>query len=247
MSKPANRPDPMVAARDVMQRARDAGASTVLVGLSGGKDSIATLDLCCEVFPRVEAYYMYLVKGIRCVESQVEAIAGHYNVKLHKIPHWQLSRYMRSATFMPPQARKVPRLALADIEAALRIRAGLPEAWFAYGQRADESLERRAMLSVCKAVDTKTRRMYPLQFWSAKGVLAYIAIKRLPAPVRLTGKKNMDGFDLTAPIMQLLRSKYPDDYRRVLEVFPYVSTTIFREKQQAASAQAASKAQAGPG
>ena len=36
----------------------------VLVGVSGGKDSVVTLDLCARFFPHVVGFFMYLVKGL---------------------------------------------------------------------------------------------------------------------------------------------------------------------------------------
>ena len=39
------------------------------VAVSFGKDSLATLDLCCRMFLRVEGYYLFRVRGMAIVDE----------------------------------------------------------------------------------------------------------------------------------------------------------------------------------
>lgn len=54
----------------------------VLVSFSGGKDSLAVLDLCCRAFNHVVAFYMYLVPGLRHIEERLEWAKAKYGIEI---------------------------------------------------------------------------------------------------------------------------------------------------------------------
>ncbi len=72
-----------------------------LVALSGGKDSLAVLDLACQCFDLVECFHMWLVPGLECESGPVTAAAARHGVKVHEIPHWHLGRLFKAGTFSP--------------------------------------------------------------------------------------------------------------------------------------------------
>lgn len=204
---------------------------SILVGFSGGKDSCATLDLCCAKFKRVEAFFMYLVDGLRCVEEPIFRLAMRYGVIVHKLPHWDLPRYVRNGDGMPwiIGTENLREGRLTDIEQMAREKSGID--WIAYGQRSDESLERRAMLNKLKTsgfADPKTRRFYPLTEWSAKDVFAYLRIRRIvPAPP--LGARRLvqsTGIDLERETLQAMRDQFPDDFAKLCRVFPFAEAKI---------------------
>ena len=206
------------------------GESSMLIGLSGGKDSVVVLDLAKRVFDRVECYFMYLVDGLECVEAPLRAIARRYDVQLHKVPHFDLARFLKHAVYMPHRngaAHHLRELRFVDIEALARRRAGI--AWTALGHRATDSLERNAMLKRIGGFDTKARRVYPIWHWKPRDVYAYLRTHRIQVAPQLV-KGTTDGVNLYPETLRVLRDKFPDDYRKILEVFPYAEAGIIRDE-----------------
>lgn len=196
-----------------------------LVALSGGKDSLATLALCCGAFSRVEAYFLYLLPGLESAEGPVRYAARRFGVRLHTRPHYDLSRMLRYGVYSDARP-DVRRVGLADVEAELRLTTGI--GWIAYGYRADESLHRRGMMRQCGGVDVRGRRFFPLAQWSRKDVLAYLRRSKLQIPV--SDRAFSSGIDLTDRTLTWLRENYPRDYERILEAFPYAGASEARAR-----------------
>ena len=208
----------------------------VLIGLSGGKDSLAVLDLCAHSgrFSRLACYYLYLVDGIECIESHVRLVAKRYDAELHKVPHPDLVTMLKHGAYGPQvrRAEEGREWRHTDAENAARARAGIE--WVATGHKACDSLDRRAMLSTFPdGVNTKAHRAYPVRAWSQADVWAYVNQKKIPTPVRFPlGKSGrMSGFNLKPDTLVFLREHYPEDYRRVVDVFPFVEAAIFRHEK----------------
>lgn len=203
-------------------------APALMVGFSGGKDSIATLDLALQVFPRVEAFFMYLVPGLRVEDEMIRRVMARFpTVKLHRIPHWDLSTYMRSNTFgCNPRAVETKKLDLAKIEAYLRQRTGID--WFAYGERAADGMVRNAKLKKIRGLAEKQRRVYPLWTWKERDVVGYLHAKRLPVPRKIGGRKVSGAVAIHPQVLSWLKREYPDDYAKVLGHFPLAGAAVFR-------------------
>jgi 3'-phosphoadenosine 5'-phosphosulfate sulfotransferase (PAPS reductase)/FAD synthetase len=221
---------PLGNARTLLQEVREQSDS-ILVGLSGGKDSLAVLDLCASIFPKVEAYYMYLVRDLRCVESGINYVARRYDVKVHKYPHWRLGQFMKYGVYMPHRATAAAwrDCRFIDIEAKAQEDSGIE--WSALGHRMTDSLERRGMLNPLQGIDHKTRRVYPIWLWKTKAVFAYLRAKRIPLPPSLSAEqRNMTSANLRVDTLIYMREHYPDDYEKMKEVFPYAEAQIKRRE-----------------
>lgn len=218
---------------DIIQRATRL-TPTVSVGVSCGRDSLATLDLCKTAFANVSAYFMYLVPGLSFQEQMLGYLERRYEVKILRVPGVGLSIGMRYANFaMHNQFRlDTPELSILDVENYVRQETGCE--WIATGERKQDSLQRRGMLSACNGIDETRKRIYPLSDWTGPNVVSYLKLRQVPLPsdYRLWGR-SFGWF--SEPAVVAIKREYPSDYAKILEVFPFVEAVAaraeFRERR----------------
>jgi phosphoadenosine phosphosulfate reductase len=207
------------------------GGAKILVGLSGGKDSLVTLDLCVREFgsENVRAFFRYFVKGLRCVESTIRWCERRYKIDVDYFPHWTLGLAYKYATYMPHRtgASEWRDMKLIDVEAAARKKSGVE--WIAYGHRMADSIERVAMLKGIAGHDRVGSRCYPLWKWNEASVFAYMRAKKIPMPPKLTIlRKAASGVSFEEDTLLAIRAKFPDDFAKIVAVFPFVEAKIAR-------------------
>lgn len=190
------------------------------VAVSYGKDSLAVLDLCCTVFARVEAYYLYRVRDLDIVREWSESVRARYGVVVREYPHFDLARCYRHAVLQPHWRGldRCPRITMADIEAVFRADAGVD--WIAYGWRRNDSFSRALIMKRCAGIDFAARRVFPLRAWRRRDVYGWLDARRISRPPTL-GRKEQGGLDFVRPALEYLRDRYPQDYRRWLTDFPF--------------------------
>jgi 3'-phosphoadenosine 5'-phosphosulfate sulfotransferase (PAPS reductase)/FAD synthetase len=201
------------------------------VAVSFGKDSLATLDLCCRMFPRVEGYYLFRVANLRIVEEWTEQVYSRHGVRVRMYPHFDLSRCYRHAVLQPhwKKTRKAPSVKMADIEAVFRRDANVD--WIAYGWRRNDSFSRALIMKKCGGYDPVAKRVFPLRSWRRADVYAYLDARGIPHPPKL-GRKEQGGLDFDAGALVELRERYPDDWERWQRDFPFSGVQVLADSAQ---------------
>ena len=133
------------------------------VAVSFGKDSFATLDLCCRVFARIEGYYLFRVRDMRIVEDWRQDVLRRWRVNVRMYPHFDLCRCYRHGVLSPhyDKGLKCPKIKLPDIESQFRADANV--AWLAMGWRRNDSFNRALIMKQCRGFDPKAQRVFPLE------------------------------------------------------------------------------------
>lgn len=196
----------------------------VLVGFSGGKDSIVTLDLCMRYFERVQPFFMYLVPDISFQEETLEWYEQKYDCEIIRIPHFETSNFLKYGSFRDADL-DVPIVTTNDVYAHLRQQTGIE--WIAAGERIKDSIVRRGMIKGTGSIDYKRKRFFPVAYWSKKEILDYMKAKKLKMAKdsRVLGFSwhSLEGREL-API----KEHFPDDFEKILQVYPYAGAAVER-------------------
>ncbi|HUT88756.1 MAG TPA: phosphoadenosine phosphosulfate reductase family protein [Thermoguttaceae bacterium] len=207
-------------------------ATAIGVAVSFGKDSLATLDLCCRVFRRVEGYYLFRVRGLSIVDEWAAEVRRRHGVKVRMYPHFDLSRCYRNAVMQPHYRGLVncPKVSMTDIE--LRFRDDAKVDWIAYGWRRNDSFSRALILKHNRGLDPKAKRVFPLRCWRRQNVLDYLSSRGIPLPPGL-GRKDQGGLDFAPGALEWLKKERPADYAKWLKDFPFSEIQSRPELQRA--------------
>lgn len=197
-------------------------SDAILVGYSGGKDSLAVLDLCVRSFKRVECFYMYLIPGLRCIEEMLDYARQRWGVTIHQFPHWVLQKFVTSGVFCNNHYSldDLPEWKLKDVYNFACIETGIP--LIATGAKRADSLWRKRSLSTSAFDDV----IYPIVGWNKFDVVSYLKARAIPLPN--SSGRSATGVDLSTPSILWLHDNYPDDFARLCEVFPYAEAVIHR-------------------
>lgn len=200
-------------------------SDSVLVSFSGGKDSIVTLDLCCRFFSRVEAFFLYWVKGLGHQESVLLHYEDKYGIPIYRLPHFEVSPALRYGIFRDRDL-SVPIVSPADIYAYMRDMTDIH--WIAAGERVSDSLFRRAYIKGDGgSVQPKRGRFFPVAEWRTGHIQKYLKQRKLKVGFDYMGDVHGRQFSLLAPdFLKYLEEWYPQDYAKIKEWFPLIEARI---------------------
>lgn len=198
----------------------------VLVSYSGGKDSAVVLDLCCRYFDYVEAFFMYIVPDLSFQEEFIRKAELRYGIKVHRIPHFMLSEFYRYGTFRPIDF-DVPIVSVREVYNYIREKTGIY--WIAGGERITDSTVRRAMIKADGgSINEKRGRFFPIAYWTKQDVIDYVRFRKLfvsrESEILGFSFRSLGGFELAK-----IREKFPKDFEKIKQHFPYVEASILRD------------------
>lgn len=224
----------IASATAMLTRLKDAGELPI-VGYSGGKDSLVCLDLVARVWPNDPpvCFLLEFLPGLAIDAVNEDLAKTRFGATVHRLPHPDSAAALRASVYRRRQMeveRVIDRdLTWNHIEAVIRGRTG--RRWIIYGHRMSDSLHRRGMLKKAEGCLEKFGRLYPLWNWEHTAVFAYLRSRRLPIPGVIGGRVNKTGgVGLTAGAMAFLREHWPEDYAKILSVFPQADTIEFRDE-----------------
>jgi hypothetical protein len=184
-----------------------------------------------QVFTRVEVYHMWLVPGLRSVETPVKRAAKRVGARLHLVPHWHLAEILAKGVYGPCRGigRVRVKLGQKDLERQLRRETGIR--WVAYGHRMADGASRRFYLREHGGVDHEHGRLTPIYDWSTSNVWRYLHGRGVQAPRSQFGRQHwrMSGFHLDIDCIRWLSENHPDDYERVKDFFPHIEVLLARD------------------
>lgn len=197
---------------------------SVIVGFSGGKDSIVTLDLCFRYFKRVVPFFMFLVPNLEFQEKMLRWYENKYNTEIIRIPHFEVSEFLKYGSFTLYD-HDVDIVGITDTYEYIRQKTGIH--WIAAGERCADSIVRNAMIKQSGSIDYKRGRFYPIAYWKKNDVMQYIKHKKL----YLSPEQKKLGFSfrsLAGSELAVIKENYPEDYKKILKIYPFAEAGVVR-------------------
>lgn len=195
---------------------------SVIIGFSGGKESVVLMDLCCKYFKKVYPYFLYIHPNLNFQNKIFRWYENKYNVEIIKLPHMDLSNFFHWGSFRDGYY-EYPLIDINDIYNYLRLKYNTW--WIARGERMDDSLWRRGMIHNSSSIDQKRGRFYPLAMWKKKECLDYIKFHNLY--YSRDQREGLGSFgSLHGQNLYVLRQYYPDDYERILQLYPFAGASV---------------------
>lgn len=199
---------------------------SVIVAFSGGKESVVTLDLCCRYFKNVKAFFMYIVPGLSFQEKTLLWYEDKYGLEIERIPHMDVSEFFHYGSFRIPDY-SFPIVSINDIYRYMRLKNNMW--WIAAGERINDSIVRRAMMKKSGSIDKQRGRFYPVSAWKKSEIIQYIKYHKLY--LGLDSRKLGFSFkSLAGKELLLLKEQFPNDYRKVLSLYPFAEAAVKREE-----------------
>jgi len=188
----------------------------IIIMFSTGKDSIVMADLLMKGYAgKKEFVFLYFVEGLEIKQRIIEHYEKRWNIKIHQQPD-----------FTNLSLKTGKKYKMSDIERGLRAKFNI--SYIAQGVRRDESMARRGMLAhLPYGIDEKYKKLYPIADFSAKDVMSYIKLNKLPIPVEYSHGWKHDFSTPNVDGLIYLKNNFPNDYKKVIAEFPHLQAMVF--------------------
>lgn len=207
----------------VLSKAREERGRKVLVAYSGGKDSLAVMDLCVRSFDEVSAFFMYLVPGLEVIERQLEECKSRWGVEVKQYPHPALAIALREGVYCPSWYTNdaLPEWKIRDVYNLASAEAGCK--LIATGAKSADGIARKRYFANTKNWDDM---LYPIKGWNKLDVLGYLRARGIPLPP--SNGAISTGIGMGTKALLWLYDTYPNDFAKLCETFPFAEAVVYR-------------------
>lgn len=197
--------------------------SNIIIGLSGGKDSMCLCELTKMAGVKAPAYFnMEFLPGLRIQRDMLEYPCRRFGIDyddILKVPseHYIKCMHCSAYTWYSPKAKKTfPNCSRTDVFKSV---AGRLKGTVIVGTKKADGITMTRMIDGNKGVC-----LYPMADWTLKDVLTFMEIRKIKIP-ELT-KKGCRGVGLEYSDLKFISENYPDDYEKIQQVFPFAPVII---------------------
>lgn len=216
---------------DRFKKLVDDGHEEACVAFSGGKDSLVVMDMACKVFRRVVPFYMFLCEGLQQAEDALRIAKTRWGVEVLRYPSWVLYHALSQGVYCDPNDgiaepsfMDIWDWVIEDTKIELILT----------GEKVADNLWRQRNLLTRKKYNYETVVVPIIDDWSKFDVMAYCRLHKIPLPhsalVHNGRTRNSSGIDLSIDEVLFMRDEYPDDYKKLRKIFPYVEAIVKRRK-----------------
>lgn len=214
-----------------LETLRDRYDGRVLVGFSGGKDSLAVLDLCCKVFPVVRCFFKYMVPWLEVIESRFRWAKEKYGVEVVQFPSIGMLEAIQNGLWRDEVPLGIPE-ASYPLKVSFRFAQEACDCTLiATGMKNADGLKRRQFFANIRDGEDPFWNdvAHPIRDWRKKDVLDYLKVNGIPIPETEKGAVT-SGVGLDHGSLCWLHDSHPADFAKLLKLFPYAEAAIKRRE-----------------
>jgi 3'-phosphoadenosine 5'-phosphosulfate sulfotransferase (PAPS reductase)/FAD synthetase len=202
--------------------------SRVAVGFSGGKDSLAVLDLATKFFKEVIPYFYYFVPGLKHEESKLKIAAERYGLKVRMYPSASGLDALRDGMFCDehPELESLPQMSRRTLYSWIKADTGAT--LMMTGEKKSDGPFRRRRIGSMQRTDKWDDMVLPIRNWLKWEVLAYCKANRIEIPD--AGRGDNGRFTLHDSEILHAYDHHREDYEVMKEFFPYIETVVLRRE-----------------
>jgi 3'-phosphoadenosine 5'-phosphosulfate sulfotransferase (PAPS reductase)/FAD synthetase len=201
---------------------------------STGIDSLATWLTVRDAGFKVVPIYFYLVPELVFVERTIAYYEDFFQMEIIRLPHPVLEKRLHCCDWQDAIGYMAwyyvdwpSRESFHEIGEHYMKEIGLPDKWTVIGVRAADSLSRRMVMKKHGELRQKEKVAFPLAWWKKRDVDSCLMRHGVKKSVdyELFGR-SFDGLDYR--FLNPISQRFPDDYKKILEWFPFTEAELLR-------------------
>ncbi len=207
----------LVQTAEAVLRALDGAPFLIL--FSGGKDSIAMLDIAMSArISNIRVVHCYLVPGVPSRERLLAYYERRYGISIERRESWY-GTTLRTG-------KKVKQ---GETFKTLREEFGVK--YIAEGIKPTDSIIRCALIKrATVGINHDMGAVYPMYRWYDSAVMAYIRQHKLLLPPEYQANMKHDLSNATLESLEWMKHNLPADYRVIMSVYPKLADRMIRRE-----------------
>jgi 3'-phosphoadenosine 5'-phosphosulfate sulfotransferase (PAPS reductase)/FAD synthetase len=195
---------------------------TLLIGLSGGKDSLCLCELVkIAEITNVKYFFMYFLPDLRIQDDLLAYPIRRFNIPEHdviKTPSEHFMACMRNGIYTWPfsKSKEIPNVSRTDI---FRKIAKDNKGSIITGVKKSDGIVMSRIIDQNRGIAT-----YPMKDWTLKDVFTFMELRYIDIPP-LT-KEGCRGVGIEDANILFIYNHYYDDFLKIEEVFPFVRAIV---------------------
>lgn len=180
---------------------------------------------------------MYVVPNLDHINRYIAYAQKKYpKAQFIQVPHYGLFSYYQTG-YMGCVKRDIRKYNLSELTDILRNKYGIE--WACFGFKQSDGMNRRIMLRTYEqnAINSSTRKFFPLSEYKNADVLKYIEQNNLIKPEKY-GATQSSGTNISdIGYLTYLRNNYPQDLKKIIAEFPMVERILYEYDYETAQAE----------
>jgi 3'-phosphoadenosine 5'-phosphosulfate sulfotransferase (PAPS reductase)/FAD synthetase len=195
---------------------------TLLIGLSGGKDSLCLCELVkIAGITNVKYFFMYFLPDLRIQDDLLAYPIRRFNIPEHDIiktpsEHFMLCFKNGVYTWPSSKSKEIPTVSRTDV---FRKIAKEHKGVIVTGVKKSDGIVMSRMVDQNRGVAT-----YPMKDWTLKDVFTFMELRHIDIPA-LT-KEGCRGVGIEDANILFIYKNYYDDFLKIERVFPFIRAIV---------------------